>query len=103
MSQIDFGEPENRTVVSGLADYITVEALTNRLVVALCNLKPAKLKGIESKAMILCASSENPRDVEPLTVPDGSEIGERVVVEGYDNSPQVPEQLNPKKVSDNCG
>ena len=66
-------------------------------------LKTCQTEGYRIKAMILCASSESPRDVEPLTVPDGSEIGERAVVEGYDNSSQIPEQLNPKKVSDNCG
>lgn len=31
--------------------------MQNRLVVALCNLKPAKMRGVESCAMVMCASS----------------------------------------------
>jgi len=98
VSQVDFGEAGGyRTVVSGLANFITLEELKGRLVVALLNLKPAKLKGVESKAMILCASQDEPKSVEPLLAPAGSEVGDRVFVEGYNNYPQVPEQINPKK------
>lgn len=98
VSQIDFGEAGGlRTVVSGLANYISLDELKGRHVVGLLNLKPAKLRGIESKAMILCASQDEPKSVEPLIAPEGSEVGDRVFVEGYDNYPQVPEQLNPKK------
>jgi tRNA-binding EMAP/Myf-like protein len=50
------GEPEPRTIVSGLANYVTLEDMKNRMVVVLCNLKPAKLKGIMSAGMVLCAS-----------------------------------------------
>ncbi|KAI1294914.1 Tyrosine--tRNA ligase, cytoplasmic [Halotydeus destructor] len=98
VSQVDFGEAGGfRTVVSGLAHYVTIEQLKGSNVVALCNLKPAKLKGIESRAMILCASVDEPKAVEPLIAPEGSQPGDRVFVEGYENLPQIPEQLNPKK------
>ncbi|CAL1284262.1 unnamed protein product, partial [Larinioides sclopetarius] len=57
VSKVDLGDPSGpRTVVSGLAKIIPMEELENRLVVALCNLKPAKMRGVESQAMILCAS-----------------------------------------------
>lgn len=56
LEKIDVGEPEPRTVVSGLVAYVPQEDLQDRLVLVLCNLKPQKMRGIESQAMLLCAS-----------------------------------------------
>lgn len=56
LEKIDVGEPEARTVVSGLVAYVSQEDLQDRLVLVLCNLKPQKMRGIESQAMLLCAS-----------------------------------------------
>ncbi|GIY71776.1 tyrosine--tRNA ligase, cytoplasmic [Caerostris darwini] len=97
VSKVDLGESTGpRTVVSGLAKIIPQEELENRLVVALCNLKPAKMRGVESQAMILCASRDEPKEVEPLNPPKDSKPGDKVFVEGYENS-EPDEQLNPKK------
>lgn len=53
--------------------------MRDRLVVVLCNLKPCKLKGVESCGMVLCASKDDPeKEVEPLLAPEGSEPGDRV-------------------------
>ncbi|MED6247394.1 Tyrosine--tRNA ligase, cytoplasmic [Ataeniobius toweri] len=97
LEKIDVGEPEPRTVVSGLVAYVSQEDLQDRIVLVLCNLKPQKMRGIESQAMLLCASVEGePRKVEPLNPPEGSSPGERVFVEGYE-SEKPDEKLNPKK------
>lgn len=56
LEKIDVGEAEPRTVVSGLVAYVSQEDLQDRLVLVLCNLKPQKMRGIESQAMLLCAS-----------------------------------------------
>lgn len=97
VEKIDVGEGEPRTVVSGLVHHVTVEEFTNRMVVLLCNLKPQKMRGIESQAMVLCASTEgNNRRVELLDPPEGCTPGERVFVEGYDSG-QPDEELKPKK------
>lgn len=70
-----------------------MEDLQNRLVVLLCNLKPVKMRGITSEAMVMCAST--PEKVEVLLPPAGSIPGDEVHVEGY---PRVPDPLlNPKK------
>ncbi|CAG2102943.1 unnamed protein product [Medioppia subpectinata] len=100
VSQIDLGDADGgtRTVVSGLAALMTRESLHERLVVVLANLKPAKMRGVESRGMILCASTDEPRQVEPLNPPPGSQPGERVFVEGYSRpASDTWEQLNPKK------
>lgn len=57
VEKIDLGESEPRTVVSGLRGKIEREELLNSLVIVLCNLKPAKMRGVESKGMVLCAST----------------------------------------------
>ena len=56
MERVDLGEKEPRTVVSGLVGLVTQEYLQEFVGVFLCNLKPAKMRGIESKAMLMCAS-----------------------------------------------
>ncbi|XP_032481665.1 tyrosine--tRNA ligase, cytoplasmic isoform X2 [Phocoena sinus] len=97
VEKIDVGEAEPRTVVSGLVQFAPREELQDRLVVVLCNLKPQKMRGIESKGMLLCASIEGAsRKVEPLDPPAGSAPGERVFVKGYEKG-QPDEELKPKK------
>ncbi len=95
VEKVDLGEPVPRTIVSGLVKHVPESEMTGRMVVVLCNLKPAKLKGVESRGMVLCSSSAED-GVEPLSAPEGSEPGDRVFVEGYeDGAPD--EQLNPKR------
>lgn len=102
VEQIDVGDESPRTVVSGLRNYMKQEDLENRLVVLLCNLKPANMKGVKSEGMLLAASKTNidgVREVVPLDPPPGSGPGSRVFVEGYHHSDlgEPDEQLNPKK------
>ncbi|MEN8156789.1 MAG: methionine--tRNA ligase [Bacteroidota bacterium] len=60
---------EQRTIVSGIAEYYQAETLPGKKVCVLANLAPRQLKGIESQGMILL--SENPDGslhfVEPST------------------------------------
>lgn len=51
---VQIGE-ETRTIVSGIAKYYTPEEMLGKNVVVVFNLKPAKLRGIESQGMLLCA------------------------------------------------
>jgi len=102
LEEIDVGEDKPRTVVSGLADYVPLEELEGRLVVVMCNLKPVKMRGILSQAMLLAASitgSEGKRQVSPLCPPADCKPGDRVVIKGYEHeiAGAPDEQLNPKK------
>lgn len=56
VEKIDFGEAEPRTVVSGLVNYIPIEEMQDRLLVGICNLKPANMRGVKSFAMVLAVS-----------------------------------------------
>lgn len=55
--KVDIGI-ETRTVVSGIAAYFKPEDIIGQQVSVLCNLAPRKLRGIESKGMILMASDK---------------------------------------------
>lgn len=109
VEEIDVGENKPRTVVSGLVKYIPLEEMQNRLVVVLCNLKPAKMRGVTSEAMVMCAST--PEKVEILVPPSDSVPGDRVVCKDYIGEPdsvlppkkKIFEQVAPDlKTSDTC-
>ena len=68
------GEPE-RSVVSGIAKFYTPEEMVGKQVVLVSNLKPAKLRGIPSEGMILCASDAEDRVLRLCTVEPGMEDG----------------------------
>lgn len=99
VEQIDLGEETGpRTVVSGLVKYVPLEQMQDRYLVAVCNLKPASMRGVKSFAMVLCATSKEGKDagVEVVNVPEGSQVGDRVYFEGMEDQ-QPLETLNPKK------
>ncbi|KAG9480276.1 hypothetical protein GDO78_011994 [Eleutherodactylus coqui] len=93
VEEVDVGEASPRTVVSGLVKHIPIEQMQNRMAVLLCNLKPAKMRGILSQAMVMCASS--PEKVEILDPPSGAAPGDRITFQGFPGEPD--KELNPKK------
>ncbi|GAA5984318.1 hypothetical protein JCM11641_006179 [Rhodosporidiobolus odoratus] len=98
VEKIDIGEAEPRTVVSGLVKYKTLEEMQGATLIAVCNLKPASMRGVKSFAMVLCATSPDGKDggVEFVDPPAGSVPGDRVYFEGFADK-QPLELLNPKK------
>lgn len=96
VEKIDMGEAVPRTIVSGLVDFVPEDQMKDRMVVVLCNLKPAKMRGVESRGMVLCSSRDDPRECEPLHPPEGSAPGDKIFVEGYETG-TPDEQLNPKR------
>ena len=69
---------DRRTIVSGIAEYYTPEQMLGRQICILANLQPRKIRGIESKGMILMARQPDGkmRFITPEeTLDNGSEIG----------------------------
>ncbi|PIR25703.1 MAG: methionine--tRNA ligase [Deltaproteobacteria bacterium CG11_big_fil_rev_8_21_14_0_20_42_23] len=56
--QVELGE-EKRQIVSGIAKHFAPEELIGKQVVVVTNLKPVKLRGVESEGMILAASNDD--------------------------------------------
>ncbi|AET38010.1 Arc1p Ecym_2264 [Eremothecium cymbalariae DBVPG len=95
VSTIDVGEAEGpRTVCSGLVKSYPLEAMQERFVVVVCNLKPVNMRGIKSAAMVLCGSNET--KVELVEPPANSKPGDKVFFEGFGDEEPL-KQLNPKK------
>jgi len=93
VEQVDIGKESPITVVSGLVKHVPIEEMQGRLVVILCNLKPAKMRGITSEGMVMCAST--PEKVEVLSPPSSAVPGDLIQVEGFPRNPDAV--LNPKK------
>lgn len=70
--QIDVGQ-DVRQIVSGIAKYYHSEELVGQKVVVVANLKPVKLRGVESNGMILAASKGD--QLKLVTVPISMENG----------------------------
>ena len=67
-STVKIGD-EVRTIVSGIAKFYAPEEMVGKKVVVVTNLEPRKIRGIESKGMILCAcSGEHGSEDETLCV-----------------------------------
>ena len=65
VEQVDLGG-EVRQIVSGIAKHYKPEELIGKQVVVVTNLKPVKLRGVESYGMILCATDD--KDLSFVTV-----------------------------------
>ena len=77
--ELDLGI-EKRTIVAGLKPYYKTEDLEGKKVVVVCNLKPAKLRGIESNGMILAADQG---ELVGVLISEAA-IGTRILPDGYD-------------------
>jgi methionyl-tRNA synthetase len=79
IEKIDVGGGEVRQIVSGLVPYYKEEELNGKHVVIAANLKPAKLRGAESRGMLLAA--EEGEVVEVIFAPH-ARPGDRVHLAG---------------------
>lgn len=74
VSQINIGK-ETRQIVSGIADHFTPEEMIGKKVIVVANLKPAKLRGVESQGMILAGSKKKLLNLVTVeNLPNGTKI-----------------------------
>ncbi|MDR0290864.1 MAG: methionine--tRNA ligase, partial [Treponema sp.] len=88
------GVREERTIVSGLVGFYTEEQLLGKRIIVAYNLKPAKLRGIESRGMLLAAGDKgglgpDGTAAERVEVIDAGDTptGTRLLPEGVENAP----------------
>lgn len=70
---VDLGN-EQRTIISGIAKHYEPEQLVGQNVVMVVNLKPAKIRGIESRGMVLAASCDDKLQLVTADMPPGSKV-----------------------------
>jgi len=76
--EVDLGEEKHRQILAGLAEYYEPEKLIGRKVVVVANLKPRKMRGLESQGMI-CAASLTEEDTPAIaTFLEDVKIGARL-------------------------
>jgi methionyl-tRNA synthetase len=93
------GTPEERVIVSGLVPFYKEEELLGKHIIVAYNLKPAKLRGVESRGMLLAASDHNGKTAdgeagaERVEVLDaqGVPVGTRVLLEDSVSGTPPPE------------
>ncbi len=93
---LDDGSGEERVIVSGLVPFYAEEELLGKHIVLANNLKPAKLRGVESRGMLLAASrsGEGGKEVVEVLEAPWAAPGTRVVLEGQDASAPAEEQID---------
>ncbi|MCX6666012.1 MAG: methionine--tRNA ligase [Euryarchaeota archaeon] len=82
---VDLGPLGKRVVVAGMKPFYTKEQITGKTIVLVANLKPALLRGVESKGMILAA--EDTQGVVSLLYPKDASPGTEIFVEGIAREP----------------
>ena len=90
IENIDLGY-ETRQIVSGLVGHYTEEELVGKQIILVSNLKPAKLRGVESQGMLLAASKDETVDV--LFV-ENANPGDQVVLEDFPGVEESPPTIS---------
>lgn len=72
--KVDVGEDQPRTIVAGIRSKFAPEDLKGRKVVVVANLKPAKLRGIESHGMLLAAGGQEVVDLVTVDAEPGDVV-----------------------------
>lgn len=73
--KVDVGENEPRQIVSGLASSYTPGQVMGKNIVVIANLKPAKIRGVESRGMLL--AGKNGKEIAVVEV-NGLEPGTKI-------------------------
>ncbi|MFP4524532.1 MAG: methionine--tRNA ligase [Candidatus Woesearchaeota archaeon] len=85
IEHLDLGPLGKRQIVSGLKGHYEPEELEGKSIVIVANLKPAKLRGVESQGMLL--AGEDGKKVGLLLAPDANP-GDQVTAEGLEPDPK---------------
>eukprot|EP00457_Paulinella_chromatophora_P009190 gb/GEZN01009246.1/.p1 GENE.gb/GEZN01009246.1/~~gb/GEZN01009246.1/.p1 ORF type:complete len:408 (-),score=58.69 gb/GEZN01009246.1/:27-1250(-) len=98
VEQIDIGEPQTRTICSGMYGKVPQNEFEGSSVIVVANLKPAKLRDIDSYGMVLAASNEDHSVLELVKPSDETPPGTRLFLEG-DSEEERKEWVAEKEVN----
>ncbi len=98
MMHIDLGNLGKRVIVAGMKPFYSKEEIKDKNIIIVANLKPAKIRGITSKGMLL-AAEDNSGTVSLLN-PGDSKPGSEVIIEGISkNADEILEFEDFKKLN----
>jgi methionine--tRNA ligase beta chain len=96
IEEIDVGEDKTRQIVSGLVQHIPESELLNALVLVVCNIPSAVLKGVTSYGMLLVAVNSDGH-MELIQIPEKVAVGELVTYPPLHGVGFVPGSLLAKR------
>ena len=94
LCKVDVGEEAPRQVVTGLRAYVPEDVLKGAKVLTILNLKPAKLAGQTSEAMILATEFDG--QVKLVGVPADAKAGDAVGAAGFTAPETYPKECKSK-------
>lgn len=95
VEHLDDGTGTDRVIQSGLVPYLKEEDLLGKHVIIADNLAPRKMRGIESRGMLLAAdyNDENGKECVELITAPWAEPGTKVVLDGDDVNAEKPAEI----------
>ncbi len=75
--KVDLGELGERQVIAGIGEHYSPEDVVGKKIIVVANIKPRRIRGYMSEAMLLAADTKDGRPVL-LTVMGDAEPGARV-------------------------
>ena len=96
IEHLDDGSGTDRVIQSGLVPYLKESELLGKHVIIADNLAPRKMRGIESRGMLLAADykdADGKACVEPITAPWAAP-GTKVILEGDDANAEKPSEIS---------
>lgn len=96
IEHLDDGSGTDRVIQSGLLPYLKESELLGKHVIIADNLAPRKMRGIESRGMLLAADykdADGKDCVEPITAPWAAP-GTKVILEGDDANAEKPSEIS---------
>ncbi|KAI5065106.1 hypothetical protein GOP47_0019801 [Adiantum capillus-veneris] len=96
--KVEIAQDQSKQVVAGLKKFLPSSELLGKKVCLVLNLKPAKLAGQLSEAMILAGEAEidGSLNVKILQPPPNASVGDRIYMEGSAPSAKPAKQLSSK-------
>ena len=94
VEEIDIGAGAPVQVVSGLVNHLTEAEFTGARVVCVANMKPSKMRGVESFAMVLAGTDASGK-TELVVPPVNAVNGTKITVQGFPGD--ADDVLNPRK------
>ena len=95
VEHLDDGSGTDRVIQSGLVPYLKEEDLLGKHVIIADNLAPRKMRGIESRGMLLAAdyNDENGKECVELITAPWAEPGTKVVLDGDEVNAEKPAEI----------
>jgi len=75
--EVDLAEAEPRQLLAGIAEWYAPESLVGQKIIVVSNLQPRRMRGLESRGMLLAADGEDGRPIL-ATVPPETPNGARL-------------------------